>query len=409
MAVYKLFPEKDATIYSEYPVKNTGLDEILEVSTFYNTTNPEVSRALIKFSQEELENVIQQKVGDDPYNVYLRLFLADASGINAENTLEVYALSGSWNMGTGRYSNRPETDNGVSWKYRSSSGSKPFPPSQELAGVDRELPAELPFFLGRFDTYVTASYSGSNVGGGTWYEGSDLGLDLTATQSLSYYSDKDINVDVTNIVKNWYHFSNTELPLYLPFSLGGDEKAFPNDGFIIKQNDDNEFIADKNYVTNLKYFSTDTHTIYPPQLEFRWNDFIFNTGSSTATIIDTPKIVASIANNSNTYRLGSVAKMRINVRPQYPTRVFQTSSLYTTNYYFPEVSYYAIKDLDTNEFVIDFDDTYTRISADDQSSYFILYMNGLEPERYYQILLKTNINGSTIILDDNYYFKVING
>ena len=96
MAVYKLFPEKDATIYSEYPVKNTGLDEILEVSTFYNTTNPEVSRALIKFSQEELENVIQQKVGDDPYNVYLRLFLADASGINAENTLEVYALSGPW-------------------------------------------------------------------------------------------------------------------------------------------------------------------------------------------------------------------------------------------------------------------------------------------------------------------------
>jgi hypothetical protein len=36
-------------------------------------------------------------------------------------------------------------------------------------------------------------------------------------------------------------------------------------------------------------------------------------------------------------------------------------------------------------------------------------MSGLEPERYYQILIKTNIKGSTIIFDDNYYFKVING
>jgi hypothetical protein len=30
MAVYKLFPEKDATLYSEYPEMNTGIDEIIE-------------------------------------------------------------------------------------------------------------------------------------------------------------------------------------------------------------------------------------------------------------------------------------------------------------------------------------------------------------------------------------------
>jgi hypothetical protein len=36
-------------------------------------------------------------------------------------------------------------------------------------------------------------------------------------------------------------------------------------------------------------------------------------------------------------------------------------------------------------------------------------MSGLEPERYYAILIKTNINGSTIIFDDDYYFKVVNG
>jgi hypothetical protein len=36
-------------------------------------------------------------------------------------------------------------------------------------------------------------------------------------------------------------------------------------------------------------------------------------------------------------------------------------------------------------------------------------MNGLEPERYYTILVRTNINGSTIIFNDQYSFKVING
>jgi hypothetical protein len=77
--------------------------------------------------------------------------------------------------------------------------------------------------------------------------------------------------------------------------------------------------------------------------------------------------------------------------------------------YLPTSSYYAIKDLATNEFVINFDDQYTQISSDSKGNYFNVYMSGLEPERYYKILIKTNIKGSTIISDDNYYFKVING
>jgi len=380
MAVYKIFPEKDATIYSEYPVKNTGLDEILEISTFYNTTTPEVSRTLIKFSQNEIDNLIADsgKISSSVFQANLKLFIADISGLNTDTTLEVYPISGSWNMGTGKYANQPETTNGCSWKFRLSSGSGGWPTS--------------------FEPYVTASYSGSNSGGGTWYTGSALGLNVTQSQVLSYASDKDINIDVTNTVLTW----NSQ-------STGETSDGFINDGFIIKQSEEDEFIADLNYVTNVKYFSIDTHTIYPPQLEFKWDDYIFDTGSSVNTIIDTSRLVASIDNNASTYRLGSVTKMRINCRPQFPTRVFQTSSLYTTNYYLPTASYYAIKDLDTNEFIIDFDDTYTKISADEQSSYFTLYMNGLEPERYYQILLKTNIDGETIILDDNYYFKIING
>jgi hypothetical protein len=44
---------------------------------------------------------------------------------------------------------------------------------------------------------------------------------------------------------------------------------------------------------------------------------------------------------------------------------WSTSSLYTKQYYLPSgSSYYAIKDLDTDEYVVDFDSNYTRLSAD---------------------------------------------
>jgi hypothetical protein len=279
-------------------------------------------------------------------------------------------------MGTGRYSNSPQVTNGVSWKYRSTSGSGEWPTT--------------------LTAYTTASYISTNPGGGTWYTGSALGLVITASQTLNYSSDKDLNTNVTNIVKNWYSSSK---------SLGG----FNNDGFIIKQSDSSEFVADQNYVTTIKYFSIDTHTIYPPCLEFRWRDYSFDTGSSTNTIISSSRLVATLGHNGGYYRLGGVEKIRINSRPQYPQKTFQTASAYTINYYLPTSSYYAIKDLDTNEFVIDFDTNYTQISTDNESSYFTLYMSGLEPERYYQVLIKTIIGNETLILDDNYYFKVING
>jgi hypothetical protein len=96
--------------------------------------------------------------------------------------------------------------------------------------------------------------------------------------------------------------------------------------------------------------------------------------------------------------------------PKYPPRVFATSSYYTTNYTLPpNVSLYSIKDSETNEIIVDFDPIYTRISADNTSSYFDLYMNGLEPERYYTVLIQTVIDGNTIVFDENIMFKVING
>jgi len=384
MAIYKIFPEKDATLYSAYPARNTGLDPILESSTTFIPDSVQASRFVIKFSSTEIADVINNKISGSvtdstgslltasrEFQSNLRCFVAEVNGLNTDTTLEIFPLAEPWNMGTGKFQDDPQSENGCSWKYRLSSGSGAW----ATAG---------------FTEYITASYLANNAGGGAWYTGSAT-LNPTQSQVLNYSSDKDINANVTNAVRL--------------FNSG----TIANEGFIVKQSDATEFDSVTSDAATIQYFSIDTNTIYPPQLEFKWRDFTFNTGSSTGTIISTPQLVATLANNGRDFRRDSIQKFYINCRPQFPTRTYQTASVYTTNHYLPTTSYYAIKDLHTNEFIIDFDTNYTQISADEEGSYFKLYMNGLEPERYYQILIKTTIKDNTLILDDNYYFKIING
>jgi len=374
MAIYKLFPTKDATIYSRYPNKNTGLDEILDVSIedAQDSGNTQSNRFLVQFSQTEITDILTNKVSSSLWSASFNAYLAYGDGLNIDTTLEFYPISQSWEMGTGKYSYSPEYTNGVSWVYRGAANTTAWATSS-------------------FSSLVTASYS-SSKGGGTWYTGSsNTGIvpDVTASQTFTYFDDFDINVDVTNIVKAW------------------TSSLIANNGIIVKQA--TEFIDSLEYNNTLRYFSRDTHTIYPPSLDIKWRDYTWNTGSSTFTILNTLPAFIDVAENLGIFYPGSVNKFRVNARPEYPDRIYQTASYYTTNYYLPTSSYYAIKDLDTNEFVINFDEQFTQLSADNQSSYFTLYMNGLQPERYYTILIKTVINGSTLIFNNNYSFKVING
>jgi hypothetical protein len=374
MAVYKIYPYKDATLYSFYPDANTGLDSIIEVGnsiTFEG--NSSVFRFLLAFDQDEINDVINTKISSSLWQSNLKCYIANAEGISFNSTVYVYPISGSWDNGTGNFGDNPIVSDGTSWKWRTFESGSAWEQSN-------------------FQPYVTASFLNTNKGGGVWFTGSsNPNLNVVSSQSFDIRSDKDFNVVVTDIVKGWY------------------SSSFSNNGFIVKWDDSIEFSISSSIQPDLKFFSVDTNTIYPPELEFKWRDYIFNTGSSSQTIINTSQLYASVTENPGFFYPESVNKFRINCRPTYPVRTYQTSSVYTNNFYLPTSSYYAIKDLDTNEYIIDFDDQYTQISADRNSSYFTLYMNGLQPERYYKILIKTVIDGNTIILDNNYYFKIING
>ena len=128
MAVYKIFPTADATIYSRFPVKNTGLDEVLEVSAKNNSTlvdysvdidpagpisNDDLRRALVLFSDEDINTIKSYRTGS--WKAGFKLYLANAENLSTTYSLEIRQVSSSWQMGTGKYNDFPDTVNGVSW------------------------------------------------------------------------------------------------------------------------------------------------------------------------------------------------------------------------------------------------------------------------------------------------------
>ena len=400
MAVYKIFPTQDTTLYSAYPAMNTGLDAILETSNIIDISGtPGVARYLILFDQEEILDIYSNKIGNSSYDVYFKNFIAEARGLNQNTFLEILPLAQSWNNGTGYTLDNPQEKDGASWTYANYSGSGPWSPSGIYSNPTGSI---------EYTSSFSNIYGGS--GGGNWfydtsgslyvvagyvlpgYVAPQLAFSGSANVSFGLRSNKDIEANVSNISNAW--INNT----------------IPNYGFIVKLTSSLEFETNQNIQPIFKYYSVDTNTIYPPCLEFRWRDYeTVLTGSATGSIVTTSNIKMSLAENPGVFYPESINRFYINVSPLYPTTTYQTSSLYTNLNYLPTSSYYAIKDLATNEFIVNFDDNYTQISSDANGNYFDVYMSGLEPERYYSVLIKTHINGSTKIFNDDYYFKVING
>ena len=364
MAVYKIFPEKSAALYSFYPTTNTGIDEILDLSTYKSIigTN-EVSRFLVKFSSNQISDIINNKISGSSFDVYMKLYLADATSVPLNFTIFSHPISQDWNKGTGRLANTPTTTNGTSWLFTDQSGSTLWT-------------------NGNFSEGTTGSYISSNVGGGTWWTSSLY----QSTQSFNNISNKDIELEVTNTVNAWY------------------SESINNYGFILKHSPSLEFTTASKF--ELKYFSANTHTIYPPALEFRWDDSLYNTGS--LTVFTSSLCTVTMWNNKAEFQQDSVQRFRVNVRDQYPSVAFRTSISYANTKALPSSSYWSIKDLDTEEIVVDYDILHTKISCDANGNYFNVYMNGLEPERYYKVLIKSIFSdGETVVFDKDYIFKVI--
>ena len=389
---YFEFPKIDATIYEGNVTSsiNTGLDQILEINKFMNSagTTIDVSRVLIQFDYSYISSSVQSGIIPSDAKYYLNLYDASSTELAVEQTLFAYMISGSWNGGTGTKDRDPTISDGASWKYRDN------------------------------DTTKTQWVSGSDTQGGTWYTSSlNSGFNVSASVDLVYET-KDIRMDVTSLVKNHIYSGST----------------FPNYGFILKRENvptsqslhsifdptlaTGSAEHDTSHQGNLKFFSRETNTIFPPKLEVEWDDSSWNTGSLSAlSATDLDRLKVYFQNLKPEYKEKSKVKFRVVGRELYPTRGFDTTPAALTVKYLPSGSrtlqqgaYYSVKDAETEDVIIPFS-TGSIISCDSTSNYFNLWMDGFQPERFYRFEIKV-VSGSgaeqtSMIYDDEFTFKVV--
>ena len=376
---YYIYADKDATIYSEvskdHYKMNTGMDEILELHKKVPPVNDKIenSRILLKFDISSVSSSIASSVIPTTANFDLRLFTARPSELPLSYSIESYPISGSWSMGLGKKYYSPILKDGVSWKYKTSETSDDG------------------WITSSFNTDTTGSVGSMSVGGGNWFTASG-GVSLQSTQNFEYES-ADVKMNVTDIVQKWMTGS------------------IANEGFIIKRTDtDEQSSANQGILT---FFSRDTHTIYPPRIEVKWDDSKWvTTGSIGTASLDSQPIVY-MKGRGRTFKELSKVKFRVYTRDRYKT-ISPTVGKYEMfkHYYLPSgSSYYSIKDTVTEETIIPFSDE-SRLSADTTSNYFNIWMNGLQPERYYRVLIKAVSGSGTSdeqvqFYDDNFTFKVV--
>lgn len=110
------------------------------------------------------------------------------------------------------------------------------------------------------------------------------------------------------------------------------------------------------------------------------------------------------------YKAGDIAKIGVFGRKQFPLKTFGISSQqeqYLVPEYLPTSSYYALKDNETGEIVMDFD-AYTCLGCEyPGGNYFVLDTTGLPQERYYRVLIRVEDSGSSYTTDCGKVFKIV--
>ena len=381
--IFQYFAQRDATIYERYPQMNTGIDSILEItkvtsgSYYYGEyqSNTYNTRVLLDFGTQITEiskSVASGEIGSISRKFYLNLRAIDASSMEVSYSLSAFPISESWAQGNGNFDNIPEIRDGVSWYYKDNDVNQTY---WGKTGHNANT------MLGHAET---------TQGGGAWITGSGY----EANQSFDTTS-PDVRMDVTDIVERWITGSVAD-------------GRVSNYGFIIKRPYEDE--KSSAVFGELQFFGTNTNTIYVPRLEAAWNDIsVYNPALQNEVSAEDNSIVVYFKNLQEKYKEASKTKFRIGARPKYPAKTYSTASFYQTDHYLPTSSYYAIKDAQTEETIIDFSNTYTKISSDSKGNYFNFRMQGLMPERTYRILIKTEKSGSDItqIHDNGYYFRVV--
>lgn len=342
---------KDASIYLQQPYQNTGIDEVLEISKQYYAGTRDNSRILIQFDLNTISKSLADGTIDaDTFTASLELKITEANEIPAKFTLEAYAVSGSWEMGTGtRFDNL--TTNGVSWYYRNGDNT-----TTHWYNTINGITAS-------YNVGVTGSWDGL---GGAWYTAS-------VTKQEFNYTLEDIKLDITNFVRIW------------------NSGSIENNGLILKYSGSLEY-DDIDY-GSLKVFSKETNTIYQPKLVISYGEL--NASSSLQDILDfatssSYEVVyrAYSPNLKTSYYEGQKVSIKIDARELYPIKQFNSTFAYQRKYFLPINSYYAITDTVTKEYIIPYSEN-TKVVRSEYNNIINLNFTNWPVGRNYTLYIKS--------------------
>jgi len=396
-----IYPTQSCTLYSNYDILNTGADEILEVaSDFTPTKGPMAARSLLLFSNEDI--LVDFKT-TNRYILNLRIVQSVELESNVE--LEAYPVSEKWDAGKGRFSDTELLYPGASWLYKNENK----------------------------DTWTTTTSVEYDAGGGSWYDKFyDNELDEESTLDFKFKFEtvaSDVKIDITQLVSFW------------------NMSAIENNGIILKFKDD---VSKR--CGNVKFFSSNTNTIYRPYIEVGGHDYKFepyiittttknsellsgslDSGSLDSGSLDSGSLEESTTDNTEqtkslesgvmelknkdlhifienikeSYTHDEIEKLVVGVRELNPKKNFSNRMRYTGRNITSLDMFFSVLDAETEEIIIDFSE-FTKISCDTNGHYFNFDFSCLSRGRLYKFILKLEHGGIRKKYDNKLAFMITN-
>lgn len=340
-----LTPSKDTTLYQSYPTNNAGLDEILELGKV-----PNPAWQVPQYSGSSARSLLYFELPTTASvpataSYFLNLRLANATEVKRNQQIIIYQVSQSWDEGSGYfYQNIKNVNDGATWRQSNS--------------------------------YTSWSLAG----------GSFLTSSTSASVTLSAYPIEDIRVDITSIIQPFVSLSRQSqfYGIALQYPLA-DEQDNDNEG-------------------NIKFFSTQTHTIHQPRLEIVWDDQVFSPGTLPGTPDTSVKVTTGDLKDE--YTRGDVTRIYLTVRDEYPLKSFDSTLRYKNKYHLPSSSFYSLWDVQSNTSIVPFDN-YSKINCNSNGSYFDLDTAPLYKGRYYTVRYKINSGSFTRTINSDVIFKIV--
>ena len=135
------YAESDATVYEEFDLYNTGLDEVLEVGKKLGNDGEtlEKSRSLLKFNMSEIQSTLTKySIPLSSCKFVLQLFTTHAKNLPSDYTIDAKIVAQPWINGLGM-STAVKSDTGItwaqphaSWSYDNLSGANWISSSQNI-------------------------------------------------------------------------------------------------------------------------------------------------------------------------------------------------------------------------------------------------------------------------------------